>query len=271
MSKPLHTLTETLPDGTSFEMVPVEGGSFMMGSEEGKEREKPTHKVQLASFYLSRYPITQLLWKAVMGEDPKKLAFPHPQRPVEMVSWHEVVEFCNQINKIQDYRTIYTIDKDLPYPNNKKWTDSLIKEPEGFRLPTEAEWEYAAGGGKYGPSFTYAGSPNHNEVAWWDRSSQGISQPIGLRSPNALGLFGMSGNIWEWVWDWYDDNYYEYCSQQAIIPNPIGKAHGSSRGVRGGSWYNYVVDDLRIAYRYDYNPAYRNLDIGFRLCRSLAP
>ena len=256
----------TLPD----HMVWVEGGPFEMGSE-AYDDEKPIHSVELNSFYLCRYPVTQALWEAVTGNNPSEVQ--HPQRPIEQISWYDAVAFCNALSERQGYRPAYAIDRERKDPNNQhsydgvKWTVWLNENADGYRLPTEAEWEYAARGGRYARPFDYAGSPNPNEVAWWGRNSQDISQPVGLCPPNALGLYDLSGNVREWVWDWYDSAYYQQLAQgPQPAPAPAGPDSGEVRGVRGGSWINYD-NLLRVAYRVNDNPNNRNYNFGCRLCR----
>lgn len=269
-----HTLTETLPSGTSFKMVLVEGGTFMMGSENGRDNEKPVHEVKLESFYLGQTQVTQELWKAVMGQDPETLAFPHPQRPVERVSWYDSVAFCNELSKKQGFRPAYAIYEDRKDSGNQnsfddqKWTVTLIDDADGYRLPTEAEWEYAARGGPTWRNHLveYAGSPNQNEIAWWGTTSHDISQPVALRPPNPLGLFDMSGNVWEWCWDWFGLEYYQTFSNQKAVEGPIGPESGEYRVVRGGSW-DSDDDNLRVAFRYGLSPFNRIDDYGLRLCR----
>jgi formylglycine-generating enzyme required for sulfatase activity len=252
-------------------IVWVEGGVFEMGSEE-YDNEKPIHPVRLDGFYLCRYPVTQALWEAVMGTNPSQ--FPHPQRPVESVSWYDCVEFCNALSERQGYQPAYYIDRERKDPNNQndaddlKWLVTPISSTDGYRLPTEAEWEYAARGGRYAQPFEYAGSPNLNEAAWWNRNSQGFSQPVGLKAPNSLGLFDINGNVWEWVWDWHDNKYYHQIAQQPG-PAPVGPDSGSGRGVRGGSW-GYDGYYLHVAYRLPIVPLNRSYAIGLRLCRYLA-
>ncbi|MDX2246556.1 MAG: formylglycine-generating enzyme family protein [Bacteroidia bacterium] len=229
------TTIETLEEN----MVFVEGGSFMMGSE-NYASEKPIHEVQLSNFYMARYPVTQALWKAVMGSDPKELSFPHPMRPVEGVSWDDSQKFITKLNAMTG---------------------------KTYRLPTEAEWEYAARGGKYSKGFTYAGSNNLLEVGWYNDNSQRITQPVGLKRPNELGLFDMSGNVWEWCRDWYGETYYQTCFDQGTVLNPENTNSESSRRVlRGGSW-DYNSDLCRVALRDWINPVSRYDFNGFRVAR----
>ncbi|MDX2283434.1 MAG: SUMF1/EgtB/PvdO family nonheme iron enzyme [Bacteroidia bacterium] len=265
-----HTLRETLPNGTTFEMILVEGGRFWRGENEAR------HEVQLSDFYLGRMQVTQALWQAVTGTHPA--AFPHPQRPVEQVSWYDCIEFCNALSEIQGYAPVYQINRERKHhPSNTskydkiKWLVTILPRADGYRLPTEAEWEYAARGGCYAQSFEYAGSPNENEAAWWHQTSQEISQPVGLKVPNALGLFDMSGNIREWVWDWYDGAYYQRLGKHPEpAPTPVGADYGSDRGVRGGSWLNRDASFCCVAYRNLGTPDFRLNSVGGRLCRYLA-
>ena len=213
---PPTSYTETLPDGTTFDMVYVEGGTFMMGSEDYRSS-SPVHPVRIDDYYLGRCQVTQAVWQAVMGENPA--SFLHPDRPIETVSWEDCQQFLEKLNALT---------------------------PHTYRLPTEAQWEYAARGGKYARTelLRYAGSSNLSEVAWHDvdeGNSQALSQPARLKRPNALGLYDMSGNVYEWCEDRYDRNYYEECKAQGMVENPQGPEKGNSRVVRGGSW-DYPFD-----------------------------
>jgi sulfatase modifying factor 1 len=253
-------------------LVRVEGGTFQMGGE-GRYDGKPVHPVRLDNFYLSRSLVSQALWEEVMGKDNNPSAFVHPLRPVEQVNWYDAVAFCNELSQEMGLSPYYVIDKEQEDPNNEnksdklKWLVKISPGSKGYRLPTEAEWEYAARGGKYAHQSVYAGSKNLKEVAWHDKNSQNISQPVGLKRPNVLGLYDMSGNLWEWCWDWYGSAYYQTCKDEGIAHNPTGAEKGSSRVVRGGAWYFNVEDDLRVACRDDGNPVYDSDDRGFRVSR----
>jgi len=218
-----------------IEMVWAEGGSFMMGSKEGEEDEKPVHKVILNGFYIGKYEVTQEQWEQVMGYQPSKNKG-CKKCPVENVDWYEVQQFIRKLSLLK----------------NKK-----------FRLPTEAEWEFAAKGGNENSNFKYTGSDSINEVAWYDSNSNFVTHPIGTKKANVLGLYDMTGNVWERCSDWYDKNYYKYSPKS----NPEGGLSGDSRVLRGGSFnceYN-----CRVTLRSIIGPNYRDGFIGFRLAYSM--
>ena len=215
------------------DMVFVEGGEFMMGGKR-MDREKPIHRVVLDDFHIGRFPVTQALWEAVMGENPA--FFQGKQRPVERVSWNRCQEFIQKLNSFSE-----------------KFT---------YRLPTEAEWEYAARGGKYEKelqALEYAGSNQREEVAWWRGNSHYGSMQVGEKRPNALGLYDMSGNVYEWCQDWFGDaDYYQKVLDKKLDHNPPRTPMiGTRRVVRGGSWDSVSMSStLRVAYRYyGYPPA----------------
>ncbi|MDX1908242.1 MAG: formylglycine-generating enzyme family protein [Bacteroidia bacterium] len=220
-------------------MVRIEGGSFEMGSdsEESNANEKPIHTVRLDTFALCRYPVTQGLWREVMGADPERLCFTGADRPVEDVSWDDCQVFIQSLNALTGLH---------------------------YRLPTEAEWEYATRGGKYSQGFDYSGSADLDEVGWYADNSYGETQPVGLHAPNALGLYDMSGNVWEWCQDWYGITYYA----NSPSDNPLGPAGGASRVRRGGSWLLDPVD-AHVSFRSYWHPFDRFHYLGFRLARSL--
>jgi formylglycine-generating enzyme required for sulfatase activity len=216
-------------------MIHVIGGTFTMGctSEQGYDcetDEKPAHQVEMDNFYIGKYEITQAQWKAVMGYNPSK--FKGDDLPVENVSWHEAQEFILKLNNQTTYRQ--------------------------YRLPTEAEWEYAARGGAQSRGYKYSGSNIVNEVAWYKDNSGGHTYPTGRKRANELGIYDMSGNVREWCSDWYG----EYDSSSQI--NPQGAYSGSDRVSRGGSWYRKDIN-CRVTFRGNRNPDNRYEYIGFRV------
>lgn len=215
-------------------MVHVEGGTFTMGatSEQGSDAssdEKPAHQVTLSSFSIGKYEVTQEEWEAVMGSNPSN--FIGAKRPVEQVSWNDCQEFVMKLN---------------------------ILTGKCFRLPTEAEWEYAARGGRKSSCYKYAGSNTLEDVAWCDKNSGDETHEVGRKSSNELGLFDMSGNVWEWCSDW--EGSYESAPQT----NPSGPSSGSNRVTRGGGWYIFL-DDIRLWERGGSPPSHGNYFTGLRL------
>ncbi|MDR1724753.1 MAG: SUMF1/EgtB/PvdO family nonheme iron enzyme [Tannerella sp.] len=245
-------------------MILVEGGTFTMGatSEQGSDTyddEKPTHKVTLSSFYIGKYEVTQREWSAVMGVNPSRYQGDGGDYPVEQVSWNDIVGTSGSVG--------YTING-ISY-----LTDGFcykLSQMRGggvqYRLPTEAEWEYAARGGKQSKNYKYSGSNTVDDVAWyWDNCQENFNNgstpysAIGKKQANELGIFDMSGNVWEWCSDWYGS--YSGDSQT----NPIGPSSGLYRVIRGGGWSDYSML-MRLSYRGDgKTPTSRNDFIGFRL------
>ena len=212
-------------------MVYVAGGTFVMGdkSSDAYDSEKPTHKVTLSSFSIGRYEVTQEEWHVVMGSNPSN--FKGANRPVENVSWDDCQEFICKLNAMTGKR---------------------------FRLPTEAEWEYAARGGNKTNRYKYSGSNDSNSVAWYNLNSGCETHEVGSRQPNELGLYDMSGNVWEWCLDWYG-NY-----SSSAQTNPIGQSSGSIRVIRGGGW-NCDSLGCRVSYRNYTRPSNHGLNLGLRL------
>ena len=215
-------------------MVYVEGGTFTMGatSEQGSDAdsdEKPAHQVTLSSFYIGKYEVTQAEWQAVMGTNPSR--FKGDNLPVENVSWDDCQEFIRKLNELTGKQ---------------------------FRLPTEAEWEYAARGGKRSYGAKYAGGGDIDNVAWYEGNSNKTTHPVGQKRPNELGLYDMSGNVWEWCQDYFE--FYSSTSQT----NPQGSATGTYRVLRGGSW-NDVAWCCRLSFRCDCGSSIRSGNFGLRL------
>jgi len=214
-----------------MEFVTIEPGTFKMGSDSGEADEKPVHEVTLSKgFYLQTTEVTQAQWLAVMGSNPS--FFEGPDRPVENVSWEEVQEFLGKLN---------AREKDTRY-----------------RLPTEAEWEYACRAGGQEPE----AAPSLGEVAWWDVNSAGGTHPVGQKKPNAWGLYDMRGNVWEYVQDWYGGYPAE------LTVDPQGQPSGITRVLRGGAWCTIYASHFRCAYRNYMRPSDSDLSRGFRCARS---
>jgi formylglycine-generating enzyme len=243
-----------------IELVSVEGGSFMMGSEV-ESSEKPVHKVTLDSFYIGKYPVTQKEFEEVMGYNPSY--FKNIDNPVEEVSWYDAVMYCNKRSEKEGLSPYYKITE-------MEYDDVSISEArvfvlggKGYRLPTEAEWEYSAKGGQKSRGYKYSGSNNPDEVGWHGDNSGGQTHPVGKKKPNELGIYDMSGNVDEWCRDWFDDSYY----QRSPEKNPLGPGSGSYRVKRGGGWSSNA-QGCRSANRGSSRPSNRFSIVGFRLTRT---
>ena len=258
----MSTLPQTLPftvNGWTFNMNRVEGNRdaqtpFMMGGD-AEADEKPIHPVRLSTFYMGEFLVTQGLWKAVMGENPAY--FQHSdQHPVEHISWLDITEtFLPQLN-------------------------TLLAEPRktygggAFQLPTEAQWEYAARGGRDAvPNLAYAGSEYLHEVGWFDENSHNQTHAVGEKFANPLGLYDMSGNVWEWCADWYSEQYYEDCLKKTkgglktkpdAVTDPVGPGSGAFRVLRGGGYFDHAIH-WRASFRDRVLPGNRHDHVGFRL------
>jgi formylglycine-generating enzyme required for sulfatase activity len=267
--------------GTSGETVPanfvrVEGGTFTMGSpasEPERMYNEVQHRVTVNAFYIGKYQVTQAEYEAVMGANPSY--FKGSNLPVERVSWYDAVEFCNKLSQKEGLTPAYTIDKTRSDPNNRsendtvRWLVTWNQNANGYRLPTEAEWEYACRAGTTTPFSTgnniTTSNANYNGNYPYNNNAKGIyrekTTPVGSFAPNPWGLYDMHGNVWEWCWDWYGD--YSSGAQT----DPRGAVTGSYRVLRGGFWGN-LGQYLRSALRGSGGPSIRGLDIGFRLVRS---
>lgn len=238
-----------VPEG----FVLVEAGSFQMGSADGRSTEKPVHGVTIGkAFYMSKHEVTQRRWREVMGTNPSH--FKGNNLPVENVRWYDAVEYCNRLSKKEGLIPAYRISG-----KNVTWHPSA----NGYRLPTEAEWEYAARGGNRSRSYTYSGSNSAGDVGWYKDNSGSKTHEVGLKRSNELGLHDMSGNVYEWCWDWYGENYYG----SSPSSGPRGPSGGSGRVVRGGSW-NYDAGYLRVAFRLFVPPSGRGGILGCRPVRT---
>ena len=222
-------------NGVKFQMVRVQGGTFQMGatSEQGNDvsiNEKPIHSVTLSDYHIGQTQVTQELWQAVMGSNPSEFKG-DSQCPVENVSWNDCMEFIAKLNRLTG---------------------------KNFRLPTEAEWEYAARGGSKSRGYKYSGNNNPDLVAWYDGNSINKTHPVAQKQANELGLYDMSGNVWEWCSEWYG----EYINE--VQTNPTGPITGTDYVQRGGSWENGSIG-VRVSRRSPGTPALRGCYYGLRL------
>jgi formylglycine-generating enzyme required for sulfatase activity len=233
-------------------MVRVAGGSFRMGGALGDADEAPVHTVYINSFFMSKTEVTQGEYRAVIGANPS--GFFGDALPVENVSWYDAVEYCNKLSLKEGLTPAYSGSNDNIACNFTA---------NGYRLPTESEWEYAArGGSRDSLAFSYAGGNSVGVLGWYKNNSEQRIREVGTKHPNSLGLYDMSGNVWEWCWDWYD----AYSADEQS--DPRGPLRGSYRVIRGGSW-NSSADQLRSTYRNYGDPGARYHDLGFRVIRPI--
>lgn len=220
--------------GMQFNLV--KAGSFQMGTDTTAQNESPAHSVKITTdFYIGIHEVTQLQWKQVMGTDAS--FFKGDSLPVERVSFNDILAFIDALNELE--------------------------RNAGYRLPTEAEWEFAAKGGIQSEKFVFPGSNNLNELAWYLNNADGTTHTVGQKKANELGLFDMAGNVWEWCSDWYGANYYENSPQI----DPTGPNAGITRVLRGGSWGS-TIEQCRVSSRSSIEAESRFSGIGFRLVRA---
>ena len=223
------------------EMIQVEGGIFNMGSNQESD-EKPVHQVRLSSFKISKYPVTVGQYKAFVAATGRSMPDETPKwgwqdkHPMVYVNYNDAVAYCNWLGE---------------------------KYGGDWRLPTEAQWEYAARGGQKSRGYTYAGGNDLWDVAWFEDNAGGQTQAVGRKKANELGIHDMSGNVWEWCRDWYDGDYYA----NSPSSNPRGPSSGANRVLRGGGWFNSAASG-RVANRINYAPSYRTSNRGFRVVLS---
>lgn len=230
-------LLTTVTNSIGMEFVLIPAGEFMMGSRNGLSNEEPGHRVQISQpFYLGKYEVTQGQWEAMMGSNPSDFKG-DPNRPVETVSWDGAQAFIQKLNEQERVTT--------------------------YRLPTEAEWEYAARAGST-TAYSFGDDPMQlREYAWYHNNSNNTTHPVGQLKPNAWGLYDMHGNVWEWAQDWYGD----YPSEP--VTDPTGPTKGADRVLRGGSWYD-DARGCRATIRNNSSPVDHGYFLGFRLARSVA-
>ena len=270
------------------DFIRIEGGKFRMGSPAGTtnnhNNERPLKEVTLSTFYMDKYMVTQEDYETVMGNNPSyHNADPvngevQGKRPVERVSWYDALVYANKLSDAKGLTPAYELPDEWPNPvswstdtadwgtvptnGDTRWDNVRVVEGStGYRLPTEAQWEYAARGGNGSPgNFTYSGSNTIGDVAWYYDNSQNRTHEVGKKMANGLGLYDMNGNAWEWVWDWYGT----YPGTAQI--DPTGAPTGSDRICRGGNWWNSAMNN-RVISRFIYGPHIRDGSLGFRLAR----
>ena len=237
-------------------LLPV--GKFQMGSNE-RSVEKPIHEVELTiPFAMAETEVTQSQYEAVMGKNPSYFGKESylAERPVESVSWFDAIEYCNKLSEQEGIERCYEV----------KGKEVEWKGPscQGYRLPTEAEWEYAA---RADEGTEYAGSNKAKEVAWSLKDSEARTHSVKQKQPNQWGLYDLSGNVLEWVWDWYQDHYEAQAQKNPSGPSTPTASFGPTRVSRGGCW-DFDVERVRVADRFRDGPSSRSQLQGFRLVRS---
>jgi formylglycine-generating enzyme required for sulfatase activity len=232
-----------IKDESGTKMALLVAGRFTMGDE--KEIDATPHEVAISSFYIDKYPVTQEQYKKVMTENPSR--WKGDKNPVEQVRWSDAVKYCNARSLAEGLQPCYDL---------QTWECNF--EANGYRLPTEAEWEYACRAGSKTVYFFGDSSAKLSDYAWVDSNAGGKPHPVGQKKPNPWGLYDMCGNVWEWCNDFYQVDYY----QQSPEENPRGPKEGETKVVRGGAW-KFSADSCRSGYRYNEDPGYSDVCFGY--------
>jgi len=226
----------------------------------------------ISDFFICDHPVTQAEFESIMGKNPSHFTFNGKNRPVERVSWYAAIRYCNKRSEKEGLTPYYKIDKENKDPNNhneddeKKWTVTRNESTDGYRLLTSAEWEYAAKGGNVSKGNKYSGSDNINEASWYNDNSDRETHSIKEKTLNELGIYDMSGNVWEWCWDWWQDK--DDYDIDEICKDYAGPKSGKLRVSRGGSWENWS-DSCLISYISKDSADKRSNSQGFRVARSV--
>jgi formylglycine-generating enzyme required for sulfatase activity len=224
-------------------VVRIPAGRFQMG--EASESDAPVHEVYISSFYIDKYLVTQQQFEKLMHNNPSR--WKGTNNPVEQVRWSDAVRFCNARSQLEGLQPCYDL---------QSWKCNF--DATGYRLPTEAEWEYACRAGTTTTYFFGDGPAKLGEYAWFDKNAGGRPRPVGQKRPNPWGLFDMCGNVWEWCNDFYGVDYYGTSPRQ----DPHGPDQGKTKVVRGGAW-RFSAENLRSGYRYNENPGYSDVCFGY--------
>jgi formylglycine-generating enzyme required for sulfatase activity len=235
---PGDTATES-----KIEMIQISGGRFTMGDKD--EVDAPPHEVAVSPFYIDKHLVTQEQYQKLMGDNPSR--WKGSKNPVEQVRWSDAVKFCNARSRLEGLQPCYDLET---------WQCNF--EANGYRLPTEAEWEYACRAGTQTAYFFANDASKLGDYGWFDKNSGGHPQPVGQKRPNAWGLYDMIGNVWQWCNDFYKVDYY----QESPQGDPRGPKEGENKVVRGGAW-KFSGDNCRSGYRYNEAPGYVDVCFGY--------
>ena len=237
-----ETSNEVKPE-SGTKMIQLPGGTFMMGDE--SEVDSPPHEVSVSSFFIDTHLVTQEEYEKLMLDNPSR--WKGSKNPVEQVRWSDAVRYCNARSEAEGLQPCYDLNT---------WKCDF--SANGYRLPTEAEWEYACRAGSKTVYFFGNDSFKLKDYAWFDKNSGGKPQPVGQKTPNARGLYDMCGNVWEWCNDFYKVDYY----QESPKDNPRGPESGETKVVRGGAW-KFSAESCRSGYRYNEDPGYADVCFGY--------
>lgn len=243
-------------------MVYVPGGSFLMGPAEYAQV-----SVTLSPFFMAKYQVTQAEYVELVGSFPHYLYGIGDDYPIHSINWFDAIRYCNLRSAHEGLTPVYSVDDETD-PNEWSYEEMENKlvcdwDADGYRLPTEAEWEYAARGATNDPDYLYSGSNDLNEVGWFDgNNTTDGTKPVGTKLPNGLGIYDMSGNVWEWCWDF--PGSYDYTPQV----DPTGAEGSGYRVLRGGHWNNYA-SDCAVSFRHSYYDFTECYSYGMRVCRSI--
>ncbi|MBI3415903.1 MAG: formylglycine-generating enzyme family protein [Verrucomicrobia bacterium] len=231
------------PATNATEMVQIPGGKFMMGDKD--EVDAPPHEVVVSSFLMDRHLVTQEQFQKIIGANPSR--WKGDKNPVEQLRWSDAVKFCNKRSELEGLQPCYDLK-----------TLKCDFDSNGYRLPTEAEWEYACRAGTTTAYFFGDSPAKVGDYAWFDKNSGAHPRPVGQKQPNPWGLYDMAGNVWEWCNDFYKVDYYQEASRE----NPRGPNEGQNKVLRGGAW-RFSADNCRSGYRYNESPGYSDVCFGY--------